>query len=147
MSRIKIRVNQALQIALLLLFTSVLLLPSPTAAQSVRRTYIKLLTLTCYETEDSTGSDEAVLKVFGTRYAEFYQSMNNTQTWDLNIDVPFNQRVRLELWDRDLGHWPDYHDLLGIHYANAVQAGSGPKTAVFSADDAYYVLTYEVVRR
>ncbi|MFD3307497.1 hypothetical protein [Streptomyces sp. NPDC058694] len=39
----------------------------------------RLLTLTCNATEDWTGDDEVLVKVFGTRYGEAYRPMNNHQ--------------------------------------------------------------------
>jgi hypothetical protein len=105
----------------------------------------RLLALTCEETEDWTGADETLIKVYGTRYTEYYRPMNNGETWDINIDVEFSDRARVEVWDKDLGHWPDPDDLLGIHFINRVQAGQGQKSATFNADGASYVLTYEVV--
>lgn len=107
----------------------------------------RLLTLDCAVTEDWTGADETLIKVFGARYQESYRPMNNGETWDLNLDVPFftGSRIKVEVWDKDLGFWPDPDDLLGIHFINAAQTGQGQKQAVFNADGAYYTLTYEVV--
>ncbi|MCR3724752.1 hypothetical protein FHS35_001600 [Streptomyces umbrinus] len=107
----------------------------------------RLLTLTCNATEDWMGDDEVLVKVFGTRYGEAYRPMNNHQTWDINLDAPFgtDSRMRIEVWDKDLGWWLDPDDLLGVHYVNASQAGTGQKSAEFNADEASYTLVYEVV--
>ncbi|MFI9240584.1 hypothetical protein [Streptomyces sp. NPDC053079] len=107
----------------------------------------RLNALTCNSTEDNTGDDDITIKVFGSRYAEATRSMNTNQTWDINLDVPFsaNSRVKIEVWERDLGWWLDPDDLLGVHFINASQADQGAKATEFNADGASYTLTYEVV--
>ncbi len=102
-------------------------------------------TLHCNVTEDDLGPDETVLTVSGYRFYKFGPiSMNNGADWDVNVDIPFSTRARLEVWDEDLGRWPDYHDKLGTHMVNSDQAGQGEKEARFTAYGSDYVLTYEV---
>ncbi|WP_406218284.1 hypothetical protein [Streptomyces canus] len=107
----------------------------------------RLQTLTCNATEDLTGGDEVLVKVFGARHGEAQRPMNTSETWDINLDAPFSDhsRLRIEVWDRDLGWWLDPDDLLGVHFVNAAQVGAGQKTAEFNADGASYTLAYEVV--
>jgi hypothetical protein len=66
---------------------------------------LRLISLHCHETEDYTGSDEIRLWVVGDRNQEYYRDMNNGQTWDINDDVPFTGRARIEVWDLDAGRW------------------------------------------
>ncbi|MFN8495853.1 MAG: hypothetical protein U0350_50135 [Caldilineaceae bacterium] len=100
--------------------------------------------LTCNETEDLTGSDECLLEVFTDDGRKPYrQDMNNGDVWDINDQFPFTTRAKIRLWDLDLGHWPDYHDLLGtaiIRVDPVVNA-----TATFTQDGADYELTYDVL--
>ncbi len=109
---------------------------------------LRILTLHCNETEDNLGPDETVLAVRAGRL-RFHKfgplSMNNGDDWDLNADLGFSNKAVVEVWDYDLGRWPDRHDLLGTHVVNEQQAGEGIKEARFNADGADYVLTYEVV--
>ena len=107
----------------------------------------RLLTLDCNWTEDWTGADETLVKVYAARYQEYYRPMNNGETWDLNYDAFFlpGSRVKVEVWDKDLGFWPDPDDLLGVHFVNSAQVGQGQKQATFNADGASYTLTYEVI--
>lgn len=108
----------------------------------------KLLTLTCNATEDNSGDDEVLVKVFGgTRYGQASLAMNTGQTWDINLDVPFSKdsHVKVEVWDQDAGWWLDPDDLLGVHHINAAQSGAGAKSAEFNSDGASYTLAYEVV--
>lgn len=108
---------------------------------------LKLLTLHCNRTEDDFGPDETVVTVSGSRYHKFGpRSMNNGHDWDVNAEIPFRTRARVEVWDEDLGRWPDYHDKLGTHMVNASQAGEGQKEARFNAYGSDYVLTYEVLQ-
>jgi hypothetical protein len=106
---------------------------------------IRLISLHCRETEDWTGSDEIRLWVVGNRNHEYYRDMNNGQTWDINDEVPFTVKARMEVWDLDAGRWWDPHDLLGVHYATDDMAGQGPKSATYDAYGARYDLTYEVL--
>jgi hypothetical protein len=108
-------------------------------------TTARLLALTCEQTEDWTGADEVLMKVYGQRYGEYARPMNNGDTWDINLGVEFTSRMRVEVWDKDLAFWPDPDDLLGVHYINDIQVGQGLKSVAFNADGASYVLTYEVV--
>jgi hypothetical protein len=106
----------------------------------------KITTLHCYVTEDDGRPDETVITIVGNRFEKFGpHSMNNQSDWEINVDMPFNRRCRVELWDIDLARWPDYHDKLGTHIINADQINQGPKDARFNAYGSDYRLTYEVV--
>jgi len=99
--------------------------------------------LTCNETEDTFGSDECLLEVFTDAGRKTYrQDMNNGEVWEINDKLPFTERVKVRLWDLDLGRWPDYHDHLGT-----VVIRNNPVTnssASFTLDGADYALTYDV---
>ena len=103
--------------------------------------YIK--TLTCNETEDVTGPDECRLDVYSeTGRRSYRKDMNNGDVWDINDEVPFRERVKVQLWDIDLGRWPDPHDRLGTVNIRATPVENA--TASFTDDGADYVLTYDV---
>ncbi|MBX9941460.1 MAG: hypothetical protein K2Y32_19510 [Candidatus Obscuribacterales bacterium] len=105
---------------------------------------LKIKTLHCITTEDNMGNDECLLEVLGGGAQRSYSNnMNNGDTWELNDDVPFNNRVEVKLTDLDLGYWPDRHDNLGKHSINADPADNEKKT--FKQDGAHYELTYSVV--
>ena len=70
--------------------------------------------LLCNETEDVTGSDECLLEVFTDAGRKTYrQTLNNSESFEINDTLPFTTRAKIRLWDLDLGRWPDYHDHLG----------------------------------
>ena len=60
---------------------------------------LRIKTLHCGITEDDFGNDETALRVSGNRYHEWRNDMNNGQDWDLNADVPFSTRARVEVWE------------------------------------------------
>lgn len=104
---------------------------------------LKLISLHCTTTEDSTGADEPYLLVNGNRVWGS-SSLNDGETADLS-QVPlisFNGTASIKLFDDDS---PDGDDNLGTHTANESQAGRGTQTGTFTQDDADYTLTYEVL--
>lgn len=106
---------------------------------------MRIITLHCNQTEDDTGSDEIRLWVSGTRSRDYYRDMNNGQTWDINDEVEFTTRARVEVWDQDAGRWWDPHDRLGTHVIPASMVGEGIKSAIFNAYGSNYDLQYEVI--
>ncbi len=106
---------------------------------------VRLLSLVCNTTEDSTGPDEAYIRVKGTRVWG-PNSMNDGDSADLSgvEAIPFTDSARIELYDQDTG-WLDDDDHLGTTYAYANQAGQGEKEHTFDGDDANYRLTYETL--
>lgn len=106
---------------------------------------LRLISLKCNTTEDNAGSDEIRLWVAGNRNHEYYRDMNDGQIWDINDDVSFTKRCRIEVWDLDAGRWWDPHDKLGVHLVTDSQEGQGQKSATFDAYGANYELTYEIV--
>lgn len=109
-----------------------------------RMANLLLKTLHCHETEDYTGSDEIRLWVSAIRNHEYYRDMNTGQIWDINDEVPFTVKAKIEVWDLDAGRWWDPHDRLGTHHAVDSMAGQGEKAAIFDAQGARYELRYEV---
>jgi hypothetical protein len=105
---------------------------------------LKLISIHCRTTEDSTGADEAYLLVRGNRV--WGDSINDGQTRSLAGIEPiyFSRRVKIELFDED-GGW-DSNDHLGTAYAYRTQVGRGEREVYFTEDDASYTLTYQVVR-
>lgn len=74
---------------------------------------LRLNSILCKTTEDSTGADEPYLLV-GNRQVWGSQSMNDNETEDLTVvpNIPFNSRIRLSLYYQDAG-WFDNDDFLG----------------------------------
>jgi hypothetical protein len=108
------------------------------------RPSLRLIALRCHRTEDWLGPDETYLRINGTTVWGPV-SMNNGQSASL-LHLPanrFHRRVRLDLYDQDLGGF-DRDDHLGTAYAWATHAGSGEQEVHFTADGAYYTLTFEV---
>jgi hypothetical protein len=103
----------------------------------------RLLTLSCTQTEDWTGADEVLMKVYGNRYSEYSRPLHNGEIWNINIDIEFTNRVRIEVWEKDIGSWPDPDDLLGVYYINCLQLRLGVRETVFNGSGAIYTLTYE----
>lgn len=102
---------------------------------------LKLKTLTCHETEDNWGSDDAYIRVNGQKVWG-PKEMDDNQTRTLNKDVPFTTRADIDLFDEDDTD-PDDH--LGVHVAWEKETGQGEQHADFHADDCNYRLIYEVV--
>lgn len=107
---------------------------------------LRLIDLKCNETEDSTGADEAYLRVRGREI--WKSSMNDGDSEDLTHldpdDHRFTSTIKLELLDEDSGIF-DSDDHLGSVTIKATDAGKGERTHTFRGDGANYTLTYEVV--
>jgi hypothetical protein len=116
--------------------------PQAEASSTVR---LKLITLHCHATEDSTGPDEAYLLVNGRRVLG-PRSINDGQSVDLRGLSPIwvNTYARLDLYDQDAG-WFDSDDHLGEASVYASMVGKGTQLAKFTKDGANYTLFYEVI--
>lgn len=102
---------------------------------------LRLKTLTCWETEDNWGADDAYLKVNGeTVWGP--TKINDNQDKTVNKDVSFSTKAVIELWDKDDA---DPDDRLGVHDAWSSEQGKGEQQAYFNSDDCNYRLIYEVV--
>jgi hypothetical protein len=101
-------------------------------------TKIVLTRLECTQTEDNAGADECELRIWAdNNYSSYRKDMDNGGVWDLNIQLEFSYRVKIQLWDLDNPGFPLYddHDWLGTIIINPDQTqGSG----VFSEDGADY---------
>jgi hypothetical protein len=113
--------------------------------------------LTCIDTEDWSGADEAYLTLNG-KTIWGVQAMNNGNVLDvsnaLNRSVPdpstYKGELKLQLWDQDTGKFGDNDDLLGtvdLHKMNdqdqnALHIGNGQHFS-FTGDGASYTLTYD----
>lgn len=105
---------------------------------------LRLISLFCSTTEDTTGADEPYLLVNGVKvWGMESPGLNNKETADLSAlpVIEFGTRARVELFDLDS---PDDDDLLGRFYAGKMQLGQGEVEYKFVEDDADYTLTYEV---
>jgi hypothetical protein len=105
---------------------------------------LRLISLFCSTTEDTTGADEPYLLVNGVKvWGSEVPGLNDQQTADLSAVpvIAFDTRARVELFDEDS---PDDDDLLGRFYAGKGQLGQGEVEYKFVEDDADYTLTYEV---
>ena len=106
-------------------------------------TTITLVSLTCNETEDNLGSDECELRIWAdTGFQSHRRSMTNGQVWNLNIELKFENRVKIQLYDLDNPGFPLYddHDHLGtLIIRPEQQQGAGS----FNQDGADYVLEWQ----
>jgi hypothetical protein len=105
---------------------------------------IVLTQLTCNETEDNAGPDEAQLRIWADgNYQSLRKSMNNGDTWDLNITLEFSQRVKIQLYDLDNPGFPLYddHDRLGTVTINPSQASTSGSGS-FTEDGADYEIEW-----
>ncbi len=107
---------------------------------------LQLMQLTCTQTEDLTGPDEAYLKVNGTTIWG-PSSTSNGQTHNLLPVVPitFLGAAVVELFDRDVGSLLfDPDDFLGAIAVTSASVNLGPQAGHFSEDGAAYLLVYQV---
>ncbi|MGB8699252.1 MAG: hypothetical protein WCD18_07545 [Thermosynechococcaceae cyanobacterium] len=102
-------------------------------------TKIKLVTLTCFVTEDVAGSDEYELRIWwDNNYTSRRKDMDNGDVWGLNIRLDFQYRVKIELWDRD--NPPiDGNDKLGTVIINP---GKSSGRGFFGGDGAQYSIIW-----
>ena len=101
---------------------------------------LKLKTLTCYETEDVTGTDEPFIKVNGSVVWGPVEIVGAGDA-EVNVEVEFDGEATIELWEKD--SW-SADDLLGSTTAHAGD-GSSELEARFTYDQAHYKLNFEVV--
>ena len=109
---------------------------------------VRLISLTCNITEDSSTSDEAYIEVTtlqGTK--RVWGGPKGTpivkhQTINLHAEVNFQGFAVVRLLEYDT---PDPDDFLGTLLVTAAEAGQGLKPGRFTEDDADYTLYYEVV--
>jgi len=104
---------------------------------------LKLKSLYCEETEDSSGPDEAYLIVNGSPVWG-PQSINDREGRDVNKEVDFTSSAEIDLYDSDTGVFDD-HDHLGRVTVGSDLAGTGEQPGKFTKDGANYTLYYEVV--
>lgn len=106
---------------------------------------LRLISIFCKETEDTTGADEPKILVNGKDV--WRGSLNDRQSASLSglPLIEFTSTAKIELYDRDSGGLDD-DDFLGSHEAKASEAGLGEKRPSFTRDGANYVITYEVRR-
>ena len=107
---------------------------------------LKLVSLVCHDTEDSTGPDEARLVVNGV--TRWRRRMNDGHAVSLDDvkPIPFEKRARIDLFDDDS---PDPDDHLGTTYALPSQQGEGEIEHTFRykskwGGSAKYVLIWTV---
>ena len=118
--------------------------PPPTPPPPMRY-FLRLLTLSCERTEDTTGADEAYLEVNGRRV--WAASMNDGQLRNVDEEIEFAGSVSVALYDADGSTFFDSDDYLGRTRITTAEADTGEKEHRFSRDGARYVLTYRVVGR
>lgn len=110
----------------------------PIRAESLTTTKIVLTRLECNATEDNAGADECELRIWAdNNYQSHRKNMDNGEVWDLNIQLEFSYRVKIQLWDLDNPGFPTYddHDWLGTITINPDQSNG---SNVFSEDGADY---------
>lgn len=104
---------------------------------------IELISLTCHDTEDSFGHDEAYLTVNGVRVWGDVDMIEGSRA-ELRTAVGFDQKALVRLYDADTGIW-DRDDHLGTVTVKGSQVNQGTQEATFKEDGAKYTLTYRVV--
>jgi len=104
---------------------------------------LKLKSLYCQTTEDSSGPDEAYLLVNGQQVWGD-QSINDREGRPINKEVDFSTSAEIKLYDRDTGVF-DKDDHLGTVTVSQALAGKGEQQGKFTLDGANYTLYYEVV--
>lgn len=106
---------------------------------------LHLISIKCYEQEDTLGDDLAYLFVNGQKV--WRQYMDTNQSRPINTRQVFRRRAILKLYDQDGGYnaGGGDDDFLGRHEVIAAEAGQGVRTATFAEDDAHYKVWYEVL--
>ncbi|MCB5292362.1 hypothetical protein [Arthrobacter sp. SO3] len=97
---------------------------------------LQLKLIQCHGTEDWTGPDESYLLI-GGRKVWGSQSMNDGAQEPLTqvSGVPFENSLRLSLYDQDSGLWDD-DDYLGSWVVWGGEHTQGEKEARFNGDGA-----------
>jgi len=72
---------------------------------------ITIMSVQCLRTEDNS-QDEAYLLINGERVWS-NNSVDEPNSYAVNIDWKFDPNVWIQLWDDDGNHWYDHNDLLG----------------------------------
>lgn len=106
-------------------------------------TTLKLVSLECHTTEDSSGADEPYLRVNGNNVWGPI-SLNDGQSATINLQVDFTDSAEIKLYDQDVGSFFDTDDHLGTLTANLGQLGQGEQRGDFNGDGASYTLVWEV---
>jgi hypothetical protein len=116
-----------------------------TIAELIEMAKLRLISLYCEKTEDTTGADEAYLVVNG-RQVGGVNSINDREARDLTyIDpIAFTSSAKIRLYDQDTGVF-DKDDFLGELTATAAQTGQGEQRGRLRRDGADYTLTWEVL--
>lgn len=107
---------------------------------------LTLKELRCQRTEDTTGPDEAFLKVAGEVFWGPVE-INDGQVRSIDRSVDFKDHIQIDLFDEDVNRQTpfgliDPHDYLGTAVIGAGKTGEGQ--AYFTEDDAVYILRYTV---
>lgn len=105
---------------------------------------LKLKSLHCERTEDSSGPDEAYLVVNGSQVWG-PQSINDREPRDVGREIEFTSSAEIKLYDADAGGPFDKDDHLGTVTAVSDLAGQGEQHGRFTKDGAGYTLYYEVI--
>ena len=115
---------------------------------------LKLLSLKCHSTDDSSESDDRSFDM--TIEDEPFLVANHKRVWgvtrmnsgdmeDLSSVEPilFDKNMSVELWDKDAGYSTE-DDQIGRFTVLASQAGIGELTHEFKRKKAKYTLTYKI---
>ncbi len=104
---------------------------------------LKIITLSCLETEDILGDDECELRIFidGVLEEKLQKDLNRGKEWNINKTYSFDNGIKVELWDLDS---PDADDHLGTLNVTSSRPSAAKANARLSRDGAKYDLTYAV---
>lgn len=113
------------------------------ASSTTAAARVVLQTLTCYETEDTSGGDELYIVVGGQTIwtAEDTVDCDHDAPRTLAVNRQVNVGATVALYDADSGFLgQDDDDFLGSDIVDIVEGQTG--SLVFNMDDALYTLSY-----
>ncbi|MGX8905815.1 hypothetical protein ACR820_11390 [Streptomyces netropsis] len=103
---------------------------------------LSLFTLSCHETSDAAGGDEAFINVDGQRIFGPVD-IDRGQTQEVGFSKAFTGQASIDLFDAE-GFGSDF---LGNITVRESEAGQGRKVGTFRQAGAHYTLAYEVGRQ
>lgn len=114
---------------------------------------LKLVSLLCHIPDDISEEDsifdigvedEPYLMVDHKRIWSGRMGVNDVRDLSDLESIPFEENIRVELWDRDAGYVSEGDDPLGNIIIHASQKGTGELSHLFKRKKARYTLTYKV---
>jgi hypothetical protein len=113
------------------------------AATALTSAQLHIVSIRCYGQNDTWGSDEPYFLVNGVRVWE-RGNVNYLQTVSVDVYVPFEDVVTLEMWEDD-GGLTGRDDLMARWFMFTGEAGSGVHGVWTQYGGGSYIMYYEVV--